>query len=279
MFGNPGESPHGFVLTPSLTIPVPGGAFLLAAPLAWVAALGRGEDDIDAFSFARTAVCLIGVIGLLEAFPIAGAQLWWAEFSMVPVGVLCISDGLSMLAPLKRRSHWASRGVLQVPIASLTVAVFTAFVVFGNTGAALTAYKAAYHANSPVRLAGATRVHLPLLEVQELHSVTSFLRSECSTYWSLPGLDSFYLFSGENPPSGLNLSQGWWFAFTPSQEDQILYQLRRTPRLCLVEDSLLSHGTYLGIHLDQTPLIRYLEDDFVSKTTVGGFYQLLVRKS
>ena len=275
IIGDPGATPHGLVVAPSVTIPVPGLAFLLAGPFVWVSALGLGDAESDASVFARTAICLIAVMGCLEAFPIAGAQLYWADLSMVPVGLLCISDGLTMLV-LRVRPR--NRRMRDLSVALSSVALFAVILTLGNTHSVLSEYRAGYYANTPVRLPGAANVRLPSSEVEALHLVTSFLIRHCSTYWSLPGLDSFYLFTTEVPPTGFNLSQDWWDAFNPTQQGEILQTLRRTPRLCLVEDSLFSHQQYLGTHVPQTALIRYGEQDFVLAKTVG-FYQLLVRKS
>lgn len=271
----PGWSPVGLVLAPTVTIPVPGQSFLLAAPFVWVAALGGEDSDDGAFGFARVAICLIGVLGCLEGFPVAGSQMTWAALTLVPVGVICITDGLSMISPLDRGPRWTMAGVLEVPLGSLVAMVLVLFLVLGNVGQVLAQWRGTYYANEPVRLSGAHRVRLPLSQAEELRQVTAFLKTNCSTFWSLPGLNSFYFFSGEKPPTDLNSSQEWWDVLTLNQQNGIRERLRHTSRLCVIEDVTFFNERYAGMHVVQTPLVRYIERDFVVVKTVG-FYQLLV---
>ena len=127
-------------------------------------------------------------------------------------------------------------------------------------------WRPTYYASEPVNLLGATTVRLPRSQVKGLRVVTAFLRKNCTTYWSVPGLNSFYLLSGETPPTGLNSTGSWWTAFSLNEEDEILVRLRHTPRLCLVSSPIYTTATFLQT---QTPLVRYIERHFVIAAQIG----------
>ena len=277
----PGWSPRGLVLAPTVAIPFPGHGFMLAAPFVWIALLGAGVRDDDTFSFARIAICLVAVLGCLEGFPEAGSQMLWASLSLVPVGILCITDGVSLIYRGEKAIQWAG-GVLQVPLTSLASVVFLALLTVGNVGSALSHWRTLYYENQPLRLLGATSVRLPLVQDKALRTVTVFLKHNCSTYWSVPGYNSFYFLAGEQPPSGFTVTQEWWKAFNASTQARILRHLRATRRLCLVEAAYYTKSYYLGI-APATPLVHYLQRDFIPVKTVHGgaygSYHILVRRA
>lgn len=253
---------------------------MLAIPFAWVAAMGLDGDDDRSRGFARIMICTLGVLGCLEAFPTAGSQIWWSALSMVPVGLLCISDGFAIMGAHPRRVRWRDLRdvrVLQAPIGTLLVGALITLLVWGNVGELLVAYRGVYRIQTPTRLAGAAWVRLPEWELNELQSVTTFLKRRCSTFQSLPGMDSFYFFSGETPPTGLNASN-WMNLFNPSQNTAILNAMRHIPRLCVLENSELSLFWDEDGPLVQTPVVRYMEDNFVVVEKVGP-YSMLVRKT
>jgi hypothetical protein len=275
----PGWTPKGLVVAPGVTLSTPAGqSFLLAAPFVWVALLGGKGSEDGAFGFARLGLCLMGVLGCLEGFPVAGSQMLWASLTLVPVGIICITDGLSMLSPTGNEPRWAV-GDLRVPVGSLVALVLLLFLVVGNLGQVNRTWRGTYDANEPVGLLGAHMVRLPQVQVQPLQEVTLFLKRNCTTFWSLPGLNSFYFFSGETPPTDLNSTQAWWNALNFHQQNQVAAKLRQTPRLCIIEDRNFSplFQSYGPVRLDGTQLVRYIVKDFVPVKTVADYYHLLVR--
>ncbi len=268
----------GLVLGPRLSTPVPGMSFLLAAPFAWIAVLGGRDEENDHRRFVRVAICVIGVLACLEGFPVAGAQMLWASLGLVPVGVLCIIDGLSLIPQRKRNSRRAFRIVVP-SLGTVLVASLTLSLVLGTGGRTLSIWRNAHSKGESLGLLGAVRVRLPRPEVDQFRVITQFLKANCSTYWSIPGLNSFYFFSGETPPTGLNSTQSWWNALSWNQQHSVLTALVHTPRLCLIE----GYGYLDFQHIIQTPLVRYVETAFVASKATGAYgpysYELLVRRS
>lgn len=260
-----------------LAVHVPGQSFLLAAPLAWVAMLGVDAEESHARHFARVAICAVGLVCCLEAFPTAASQLSWASLSLVPVGAMCVADGLSIMTRRKRQHERTGREALSVPAGSLILSALLLVFVGGVAYPLLSQYRNQYYADPPSRLTGAEKIHLPLAVAADFQTITGFLREHCSTFEDLPGMNSFYFFSGEDPPTGLNTTD-WMRFLNLEQQDRVLATLLRTPRLCVLENGPLVAFRDQARRLPQTPLVRYIEGDFVVAKDVGS-YQLLVRKS
>ena len=272
----------GLVLAPGVSTPVPGISFLLAAPFAWIALLGGKTPESAQRRLVRIAICVIGVLACLEGFPVAGAQMLWASLGLVPVGVLCITDGLSLI-PRRDRGPQGTLPTFLPSFGSALAAALTLSLALGTVGRTLNTWQNAYHKGESMGLPGTGNVRLPRAEVQQFHFVTDFLKANCATYWSIPGLDSFYLFSGEKPPTGLNTTQAWWNALSWNQQRSVLRALVHTPRLCVIDGRDPLVWTDKFDQIVQTPLVHYLATDFVLAERTARYgpwaYQLLVRSS
>ncbi|HVA10521.1 MAG TPA: hypothetical protein VNG12_27735 [Acidimicrobiales bacterium] len=267
--------PRGLVLSPLVTLPVPAETFRLAAPFAWMAAIGGSGEEDGRSSFVRVAICLVGVLGCLEGYPIAGSQMLWAAVMLIPVAVLCITDGLSIISQAHKKFGLTPRRAISAWLGTVVPGALILSLGFGNIGKIATHYHRRYDSNEPVTLLGAEDVRLPRGQVEQLVEVTAYLTRNCSSYWSAPGLNSFYFLSGEPPPSGLNTSQMWWNLLDRQEQDRVLVQLKRTSRLCLVESP--QYGIPLALRYVHTPLAKYLEQQFVLRKTIG-IYDLFERR-
>jgi hypothetical protein len=108
---------------------------------------------------------------------------------------------------------------------------------------------------------------------EPIDAVTSYVKKHCGTFESLPGLNSFYFLSGETPPTGLNTTQ-WMNLLSLGQQADVLATLRRTPRLCVIEDHYLVHFWDQSRPLKQTPLVTYIENNFSIVQKMGPYLLL-----
>ena len=85
-------SPVGRTL-PIDAVASPGYEFGLLA-FAWVALLpvDGGENDRRS-TFAQTLLAPLAVLEALHAYPVAGSQVAWSTFLLVPVGLVCVGNG------------------------------------------------------------------------------------------------------------------------------------------------------------------------------------------
>ncbi len=70
--------------------------FTLALPLLCFAAIPRAQAT-ESERMARMALVSLAVIEGLLAYPVAGAQVRWSTLLIIPVGMLCLHDGVRQL--------------------------------------------------------------------------------------------------------------------------------------------------------------------------------------
>ncbi len=230
----------------------------LTLPLAWIALVPRSRTD-DVLSFERVAICTAGVLGFLEAFPGAGSQLTWACLLLVPVSMLCISDGLEMMTTsLGHRTSNAVRrhaASFAVAVAALVVLVPVAL----PQGRAFLQERTLYYDQPRLGLPGGESLRLPSAQIVNYRDVTSALKAHCSAFESIPGVNSFYFFSEQDPPTDFNTTQ-WWKLLTSQQEEAAVTRLERARRPCvLVSPNIIQLWDRTGrdADLNRSPLMRY----------------------
>lgn len=259
-------------------------SFVLTAPLAWVALLEPGQGSAPPrLEFGRVLVGALAVLVALEAFPTAGSQLRWAGLGLVPVGVLVIHDGIRVLRAREAPRHSPMKAMpsgyrLATLGAGALAAGLVAVLLVGNTQQMKVSYHDLFTANVSTGFPGAQAIHVPPADAENLRGVTNALRAECSTFQSLPGLNSFYFFTGMPPPTDLNALQ-WMYLFGPETQQRIVDRLRTIPRLCVLEEPSLVAYWQQGQPLpSDAPLLSYISQDFVPFEHVGP-YVLLRRPS
>ncbi len=194
-----------------------------------VAAPRGTPDGFEKLDFARALLPALAILQSLHAFPIAGSQAAWAALPLVPVGAMCIGDGLAQLGLTRARMQLA------------TSLLFLTFAV-SWLPPAWQQSRAAYASSVPLGLPGASLVHVPADQAALLRQVTQSLRDNCDTFISLPGLDSFYIFGQLQPPSPLPSRWMWLIDDVPHQQ-ALVEASKRITRLCVAEnDSLMPDG-------------------------------------
>jgi hypothetical protein len=240
---------------------------VLPLALAWVVAAPRGRrDGYATLDFVRVLVPALAILQSLQAFPVAGSQVLWSVLALVPLGALCIADGLAQL------------GLTRVRLQLATSVVFVTLVV-SWLPPAWQQSRAAYLSDVRLGLPGATRVHVPAAQAALLRQVTQSIRDNCDTFISLPGLDSFYIFAKLPPPSPLPTRFMWLIDDYPHQR-ALVAASDRISRLCVLENSDLYAGWTHGRNVNPNgPLLTYIQTGFVPVYTFDQNYSILVRRS
>jgi hypothetical protein len=268
----------GGVLPSLVAVRPPHVSFLPVLPLAWVGLLepspqgSRGEAG-----FARTAIVAMSVLLTLEAFPVDGSQLWWAGLGMVVVSCLVVSDGVTILRyQVDYPQYWVP-STLGRPILVAGCLARTAMLAILVGGSVLTVHRlsvARYRTSVPTGLTGASLVRWPPSVVAADRKVVRLLERDCSTFESLPGLNSFYFLAAQKPPTGLNTTQ-WMYLMSDSTQRRIVRKLKRVSRLCVLEEPSVLPFWQQGKKLpSSSPLLAYIRKDFVPFRKIGGYVLL-----
>ncbi len=252
--------------------------FALAIVLAWVAAIPSTRDDGSLQGrFARLFIPSLAVLQALMAYPVAGTQLMFGSLLFLVCGAICFADGWSDL------EAWGS--AQSIPDGALAprtvmVALATALAVafsFQYVERPMEFWGDAYATNPSLRIAGATRLHLPAARASALEQITALLRARCRSVITLPGLLSFNLWSGLPAPSGLT-AEPFWHLLSASQELAALASARAATGLCAVRNDELAASWDNGKPPPQTPLVRFIDEEFTPIAQYEG-YVVSVRRS
>ena len=251
---------------------LPGYQFTLLS-FAWVALLRPSADRRPDVSFALLLLPLMAVPQALHAFPVAGSQTLWATFLLIPVGAICIGNGVrGLLAVLPAGAERQAIGIVG---ASLVVVVGL-FVAQTTLREPLKAARHGYDAGVPLRLPGAESIHLPEEEADLYEGITAAIDRNCAALVMLPGMDSFYLWTEQEPPTGYTAT-GWPTLFDAEHQRQVIADISPLRDLCLLRNLPFAAGWGNG-EIPPGPLVGYLERGFVPGAAFGG-YELLRRES
>ena len=241
-------------------------------PFAWVALIPLPGDEDAETSFPRLLLPVLAVLQALHAFPVAGSQMQWSTFLLIPVGALCIANGSRGLA----RSFAGGRerrALAAIAVAAAAVMV----VVLANTQLRqpLRAAEAGYDERESLALPGAEDVHLAPEEAALYRQVTEAIDANCQSLLMLPGMNSFYLWAEREPPTGYNAT-GWSTLFDDAHQERVIDETSSIKHLCLLENDSAARLWTAG-ETPEGPLVSYLHRGFREIGTFGN-YRLLRRE-
>ena len=128
----------------------------------------------------------------------------------------------------------------------------------------------------PLGLRGAERIEVSRTDADTYQWLTSELKSRCPSFFSMPGLFSFYFWTHQAPPTMLMMND-WPAFFNAKQQEAIIGDLKRNSTACIVYNPALVEFLRAGQDLSQSPLANYIQKEFVRTEERNGYY-FMVRK-
>ncbi len=240
-------------------------------PFAWVALIGPFPGERADTAFARLLLPLLAVLQALHAYPVAGSQTLWSVVLLIPVGAICVAGGVRGLA-----SSVGDAGERRALAGFGAVLAFALLWFVGNSTLRepLRDSPAAYDGQVSLGLPGAEDIHVNPEEAALYQQVTAAIRDNCESLVMLPGMDSFYLWAEEEPPTGYTAT-GWPTLFDDAHQRRVIDDTRSISSLCLLKNVPLAAGWGNG-KIPRGPLIAYLHRGFVPIVKIGD-YALLRR--
>jgi len=238
----------------------------------WVALIGPPTSRPNV-SFPLLLLPLLAVPQALHAFPVAGSQTLWATFLLIPVGAICVVNGVRGLRAVVPES--AERRAL----AGVAVCVFgiVSYLLFNSAlREPLQAARYGYNHGVSLELPGAESIRVGEEEAGLYEEITAAIDRNCSALIMLPGMDSFYLWTEEVPPTGYTAT-GWPTLFDDSHQRHVIAEIEPVNGLCQLRNEPLAAGWGNGT-IPPGPLIRYLDGGFKPVAKFGD-YELLKRES
>ncbi|HKB51488.1 MAG TPA: hypothetical protein VKC63_08665 [Solirubrobacterales bacterium] len=238
---------------------------------AWVALIPPPGESRPATTFALLLLPPLAVLQALHAFPVAGSQILWSAFLLAPVGAICVANGVRGLTR-SVTGEQARRGL--VAVGAVAAVALIGFVANTTLREPLDEARAAYDSRVPLDLPGARDVRLAPTEVELYRRVTHLIDANCRSFVMLPGMNSFYIWTDQEPPTGYNAT-GWTTLFDDAHQRRVIEEVDPDPGLCLLENEPLAAAWSAGT-IPDVPLVRYMRREFRPFLSVGD-YRLLKR--
>jgi hypothetical protein len=258
--------------------PAPGNPDSLALVLAWTAVIPpAGAIESAQKRFVRALLPALAVAEVLQTYPVAGSQMQIAAVMFVAVGGICLGDALAEL-----RAWSAARGALSLErlgvIATVAIAALAAKFALDGIVQPAVARVIAYNEERALPFPGANDLHLPVEEAEGYERMVELLHlHRCSTFIGYPNIDSLYLWSQIDPPRP-SPPGAWMLALDEGEQRRILRQMRATPRPCVVRNPPVAENWLANRGRPETPLVRYIFDDFEVVDTNGPFEFMLPKR-
>ena len=207
-----------------------------ASFLAWlpvivlIPAISRHMDTEQIVPSVLVLAVAIAALQALHAYPVAGSQVEWSTVGMFLPCAIAIGVGLRRSRPWNRLRVSVRAGTIIALCTFLTVAA--GYWPPGSWHE--------YVKDAPLGLPGTRLVRLDPeltdIPTKSLQTMTTFLKQNCDTFYSVPPSDSFYIYTGIPSPSGLTVS--WYGIYTPTEQTEIANSLeaaiRQGKRTCIV---------------------------------------------
>ncbi|GAB7141799.1 hypothetical protein LRC484719_03840 [Mycobacterium riyadhense] len=238
---------------------------------AWVALVQPPGKQDEATQFARLLVPPLAVLQALHAFPVAGSQVSWSAFLLTPVGALCVANGVRGIA-VGLDVGWKRRALYAFGAIAATVAIVPLVTITLKQG--LDQARAAYQDAVPLGLPGAEDVRVSPNDAVKYRAIVTAIHQNCRSFVMLPEMQSFYLWTLQEPPTDY-VTSSWGALNVDAYQQRVIEETRSIEGLCLLENDEMARFWTLGT-IPESPLVRYLHSGFAPIATFGD-YQLLKR--
>lgn len=216
---------------------------------------------------ARAATALVAVPQVLHAFPVAGSQMGWGTFALVPIFAAGLHDLVRLAA-----GAWPRFGP---KLAAAGLAVAAAATGWQLWLLAENGWER-YHTSRPLGLPGAEDIRIDGPARQTLRVLTLNAGIHADMLFSRPGMFSYNIWSGVPTPTARNATHWFWLLDDPAQTE-IIARLKATPRSAVIVNHQLDEFlSSIGVPL-AGPLQSHLAANY--RTLFAAGYQAIVGKS
>lgn len=236
-----------------------------AVPLAWIFAIRLAPtNEKDPAPGVATWLGLLLVLQYLHAFPVAGSQVAWGTFLIVPLFALGLYDAQRCIAARGRGDLSALLGLVAL---GLAVSV---------TGRMASLGWHRYAESRPLHLPGAEDLRPPEGFASALRVLVLNATAHGDMLFTLPGLNSFHGWTALPTPTLANTTH-WFSLLTPAQQEEIAAVLTRDARPVLIVQRGLLDFLVKENFASSSLLQRYLLRNFTQVFSLEQ-YEFWVRR-
>jgi hypothetical protein len=219
----------------------------------------------------RQAAILVALVGLgqvLHAYPVAGTQMAWGSFLLLPLLVSGLAEAAIHLARRVQRSG------LEIAVAAiaLVAAAWQTRLLLNQSWERWT------HSDA-LELPGAESLRPQENVRYALRILTANAGLHADLLYSRPGMFSFNLWSGVPTPTERNATH-WFWLLSPAEQQAIITRLQAEPRTAIISSRPLVDFLDQKIGLTITgPLNDFIRGHYRQLFSVSGYDFLVPRES
>ncbi|MGH3924081.1 MAG: hypothetical protein ACRDTT_14640, partial [Pseudonocardiaceae bacterium] len=238
---------------------IPGAPLSLGLPLAWIIAVPPRTGGAGLTPLVRCSLAALAILQGLHAYPVAGSQMAWSGMLLIPVGAICIADGW-MAFRARAGDVEVRRRIVAHAFVVLPLLAFVAWLVLWSILPSVRNGFLAYDLGVQPQLPGASRLRIAQSQAHTYERLIEILRNRCSTFLSVPGLNSLYLFSDSEPPTYLNAT-AWMYLFDAPTQARVVERSARIEGLCTVRSPGILDFWRQGRPVPPGPLVDFVSRD------------------
>jgi hypothetical protein len=229
----------------------------LGTPMLWLCVAVPDERP----SMLRPLLAVLGVLQVMYAYPVAGAQGSFVTVIFVAIGAICVYDTLPWLAA-------------RIPVPARVAVAGVAVALAGMYVHDIMSARGKYQSMEALGLPGATRLRIEPDRASDLRRIVAASKG-CSMLVSEPGLFSLNLLSRTPAPSTLHAG-AWFLFYSDDQQKAMVDELLREPRPCAVVNADVVKFWAGDRDVSGQPLARYIHDQ-LRPVFQAGDYEFRVR--
>ncbi len=239
-------------------------------PFAWLFIVPVDEKPLP---LARQMLGLFAAFMVLYAFPVPWGQSVLGALWTVILLPLLFQDFCAF-----RRSRREARR-LQLSYPSIPPSVWrrtVTGVVGGSLAVILVVQTAANFAHrrdlEPLGLPGSSLLRADPLQASDYRWAVGKL-AKCQAFYTFPGLSSFYFWTNQKAPTGLNTNNPLGL-LSEAQQATVVSELDKYKGLCVLYVPELLQAFDRGQIVNNPPLLHYIRENFVEVEARGIFHLL-----
>jgi hypothetical protein len=259
-----------FVIHPEVWLTRPGlngfvGYCLPLLPLFLIPLKASTTGEATATSALRLWGTALALPQVLHAYPVAGSQLSWGTFLLVPLFVTGWHEATVALA-----DRWPARA-RWLPLAARTLLLV---VGLAQIGMLLQTAWARHITSKPFGLPGAETIRAGDRARLTLRVLTLNASVHADVLFSRQGMYSYNLWSGVPTPTAQNATHWFWLLDAPAQQ-AIIDRLRTTPRSAVITSQALdAFLVEIGVPM-ACPLQTYILEKYRPLFVTEGMHFLV----
>ena len=252
-----------------LTIHGVRGMVCFALPLTPLFLVPLGDTQAgDRRRLMGALVALVGLGQVLHTYPVAGTQMAWGSFLLLPLFVSGLAEAADHLARRLQRP-WLTGAVAATALAA---AGWQANLLFQQGWQRWTT-------SDQLELPGAESVRPPENIRYALRILTANVGLHADLLYSRPGMFSFNLWTGVPTPTLRNATH-WFWLLKPDEQQAIIARLRVEARTAVISSQPLIDFLDREMHMTITgPLNDFIRQNYRPLFHVSGYDFLVPRAS